>query len=577
MKNLFSSIGSIFKQKKVNNSDFNQTIPSVNSSNLNTYNTYNSDYERILNDCYTLLNISTSISTVLSRFILAQTYFDKISTQRQDEYLSLLIKAIDKCYSNTITQANNLKTEKAKQARFEKLENTINEHKNDLPIEVISHYESLKNTSSYNISNQVSKPTNEIADYSITSIITCDVADIRRLVSNIDKDLISLLWFYDGTFKNIKSNEPSAISIKLEVAETKTIEDLGYYPSYEQMSPEQRFIYLNWLHDVSNPIPTGYVFVLYYGLERHLIYGDYQKASNIIKKLRKYHTNSSFQSHSADALTMCAIKNKDFSLIADIDVDLLSPHLCAMLKMAKGDGFTSDDVIKFARIVGFTNHRYIKSDPALFNEILARNINGLFKLNAGHVNSIQADFTMVIANYCLNQDTRIYTLPDILTSTTLVNELFTVLQATHDEIKHNKKGSKTNKSTTETTKQSVQVSPNSNPEFYNKKLHIYPIEYGTTSPSKLYAANDNEKYFFKCLSEKLTPNQNALISLTRMANGTISVSYKSYPIGKITLLGVSNDMQLLKGMHGVSYANGDVHELVNNIDVWIRYIKYLNR
>ena len=64
------------------------------------------------------------------------------------------------------------------------------------------------------------------------------------------------------------------------------MQDIGYYPSYKNLKAENRYVYLNWLRDVTAPIPIGYVFIFYYGLERHLLFGKFEQAFDMIVKLR---------------------------------------------------------------------------------------------------------------------------------------------------------------------------------------------------------------------------------------------------------------------------------------------------
>ncbi|MBQ8971655.1 MAG: TerB N-terminal domain-containing protein, partial [Clostridia bacterium] len=143
-------------------------------------------------------------------------------------------------------------------------------------------------------------------------------------------DLEGLIWFVDGKWKNcvdesinydstfiVRNNmrvEPSAIQTTLPIslpAEGDFVESLGYYPSYSGMSAVQRGKYLLFLCDPYQPIDIGYVFVLYYGLERFLITNDYQHAFEEILKLRDVHRNNSFQSYSSSALIYTAItKNR---------------------------------------------------------------------------------------------------------------------------------------------------------------------------------------------------------------------------------------------------------------------------
>lgn len=72
--------------------------------------------------------------------------------------------------------------------------------------------------------------------------------------------------FYDGEikFNNNESDDPSTIFRKLPItkpAMPDTVEALGYYPSYAALRPEQRWVYLNWLQDVTAEVDIGYVFI----------------------------------------------------------------------------------------------------------------------------------------------------------------------------------------------------------------------------------------------------------------------------------------------------------------------------
>lgn len=72
--------------------------------------------------------------------------------------------------------------------------------------------------------------------------------------------------------------EPSAIVSSLSVAHTPahSLADLGYYPSYDRISAEQRRCYLEWLaagRKDADPAQRalGYVFMFFYGLERRIV------------------------------------------------------------------------------------------------------------------------------------------------------------------------------------------------------------------------------------------------------------------------------------------------------------------
>ncbi|MCI0564532.1 MAG: TerB N-terminal domain-containing protein, partial [Nitrososphaera sp.] len=79
----------------------------------------------------------------------------------------------------------------------------------------------------------------------------------------------------------MKAADPSTIFTRLAVRAPRDMASVPhppYYPSYMELSPEQRWVYLSWLKDVRQPIYIGYVFIYYYGLERHLLLGDYDSA-----------------------------------------------------------------------------------------------------------------------------------------------------------------------------------------------------------------------------------------------------------------------------------------------------------
>ncbi len=104
----------------------------------------------------------------------------------------------------------------------------------------------------------------------------------------------------------IGPDEPSIIYKDLPInkpIDPSIIERPSYYPTYAGLSPEQRWIYLNWLEDITEEVNNiGYVFIYYYGLERHLLIGDFDTAYQEILLLRKIHDNKSFESYSYNAL-----------------------------------------------------------------------------------------------------------------------------------------------------------------------------------------------------------------------------------------------------------------------------------
>ena len=126
----------------------------------------------------------------------------------------------------------------------------------------------------------------------------------------IPPSIFKLIWFCDGPLKNYSpttvvkkdtvnfvtiiyeyiSNEPSAISVNEIIKQpynTQT-ERPPYFPCYKELTSEQKWQYLKTLENIYNPDnDIGYVFLFYYGLERHLLEGDLENAFNTILKLKR--------------------------------------------------------------------------------------------------------------------------------------------------------------------------------------------------------------------------------------------------------------------------------------------------
>ena len=80
--------------------------------------------------------------------------------------------------------------------------------------------------------------------------------------------------------------EPSTIWTEAPISEGEGGR-LKYSPSYLELTPEQRYEYLDWLTRKDKSGKWGYVFLYYNGLERHLLLGDLDRAVEEILKLRE--------------------------------------------------------------------------------------------------------------------------------------------------------------------------------------------------------------------------------------------------------------------------------------------------
>lgn len=93
---------------------------------------------------------------------------------------------------------------------------------------------------------------------------------------------------------------------------------LPYWPHYIDLTPEQRYAYLSWLRNVEQPTDMGFVFLYYYGLERHLVLGDIDKAINQIIRLRNIHQNKSFLNYSESSIIHACLMRDRIDLLLNL-------------------------------------------------------------------------------------------------------------------------------------------------------------------------------------------------------------------------------------------------------------------
>lgn len=104
----------------------------------------------------------------------------------------------------------------------------------------------------------------------------------------------------------------------------------------------------------------------------------------------------------------------------------------------------------------------------------------------------------------------------------------------------------------------------------------YYIPYNTTNPSKHYDLTKDEELFFDKLLEK-SKHLKGEFQLSRLSDGTVNVSYKTYPVGKIKLQGRKHSMLVLTSLYKQNSIEGTTDEFIRNIDGWIKYISTILR
>ncbi len=291
----------------------------------------------------------------------------------------------------------------------------------------------------------------------------------------IHEDLKKLVWIGDGPYKNytskladanifefygykisisfMKQEEPSLIFTKHKVdkpVDENKIDRPPYYPTYSGLTPEQKWVYLKLL---SNPydssINIGFVFILYYGLERHLLHGNFKEAFNVILKLRDVHTNKSFQSYSANALILsCMLRQHgefvlDFIKSLDKEHELhFSDNLFLICYYSFNIPLLPKDLIRIAKSFEFTNNNYIRKYPDLFLECLKTSIIkklGTDKIDLKHyltksdINKVKLEDVNIFANMSIIEKS--VPIPLLTESFKLKREMYNFLETAHENVK----------------------------------------------------------------------------------------------------------------------------------------------
>ncbi len=243
------------------------------------------------------------------------------------------------------------------------------------------------------------------------------------------EDIAPLMWWADGPYKNFKKctdilsfnlgghsytinltdrAEPSLVftelPIRIDVTAAST-ERPPYYPQYAGLTNEQRGVYWQFLRDpYCGSFEIGYVFLFYYGLERHLLCGNAEAAFEVILKLREVYPNESFQTYSAHAIIMsCLIRRRPDLLQRFVDSLTqnhefsFSSNLYLLCLFGLDMSITSCDIIRMAKALKFTNMNYIKKYPEMFRTSLEERMFARFNTTTLWIRDYVSSFDWINA------------------------------------------------------------------------------------------------------------------------------------------------------------------------------------
>ena len=361
--------------------------------------------------------------------------------QRPEQKINLFDAAIDRYLGKQIAELENLQRAAAKEKRVEKILATLNR------LEYMP--EASKNYARKILTARTSSGR----------AVVPSGGDLEQALNAIPPEVIQLLWFGDGRRKNYSATLPTftakffSITFPREEEPSliRTTDFLGvsvtpapkldYYPSYATMTPNARATYLNWLRNIDTEIEIGYVFIFYYGLERRLLAGsvdEFNRAFEMIRRLRAHHVNNSFDAYSSTALVAaCLIRNRpdvlNRLLLEEIN---LSPTLLACLAHFKSS-LNAGALMKLAGAVGFTNKRYIKNYPDKFRDALTELLAEKFSEHGYPLTEkILAESPqrseIFFANVSLKREGII---PDVARSESFRRDVSELLSAAHERVK----------------------------------------------------------------------------------------------------------------------------------------------
>jgi hypothetical protein len=239
--------------------------------------------------------------------------------------------------------------------------------------------------------------------------------------------------------------EPSLIWTKLPVEKNSEIEkEPMYYPSYSRISPKHRYQYLSWLRDVTQQTNLSYVFLYYYGLERHLLIGNFEQAVEEVLRLLQHHDRGSFASYAQEALIVATLHRKKYDLLEKYPfIQKRMSNEILLLRKVLGQRVEARNLMELASSVGFTNKRCMKLRPVEFEDELQSLLADFEARNGPLLDLVSSDDmeykeTLIFANFSIPESIRCIKIPQILSDRRFKDAVFNLLSTTHVNLKSKK-------------------------------------------------------------------------------------------------------------------------------------------
>lgn len=243
----------------------------------------------------------------------------------------------------------------------------------------------------------------------------------------------------------VEKPDPSTIWAYLPI-QMGYAEPLSYWPHYINLSPQQRYAYLSWLRNIDEPTDMGFVFLYYYGLERHLLLGDIDKAVNQLIRLRKTHKNKSFLNYSENSIIHACIMRDRLDLLLTLhERTEISGFKNVQFLLAYNLGFdlSTENVIWIFYKLYPKSRKAILEDKEQIEQFTQEALQSIFGSPAFPIRHL--DLTKIktttesrFCNYSFPDDIRNVEITDFYASKELLNSIDRVFCTAYEAYKKNK-------------------------------------------------------------------------------------------------------------------------------------------
>ncbi len=249
------------------------------------------------------------------------------------------------------------------------------------------------------------------------------------------------------------SEEPSIIYLSLPISKPNSIREVdepSYYPSYAGLTPNQRWIYLDWLQDISKPIPKGYLYIYYYGLERQLLESNNLDTIDELLYLSKYHEFIRINAHTAIFFSYFRNENRNIlnKLFAEeVNYPINNLNLIFYYLMKKS--LSSKDIYEVISQYSDINKRYLKLHPVLYLEELDNYIlknyekQGFALYKYYKLNELSLVNKTVYLNYSFPDEIRNVEVINIIENKNFKKDILHIHKNIHEKVKKRLKVEKT--------------------------------------------------------------------------------------------------------------------------------------